>query len=61
MRGDFAIGVGFSFTAVGFRMVLRVGALAGAGFKAAFPVLTNFGVVAAVWVLLLAFGLVIAA
>ena len=61
MRGDFAIGVSFPFIAVGFRMVLRVGALAGAGFNAAFPVLTNFGDVAAFWALLLAFGVVIAA
>ena len=61
MRGDFAIGVGFPFTAVGFRMVLTVGALAGAGFNAAFPVLTAAGDVTAVRALILAFGVVIAA
>ncbi len=61
MRGDFVIGVGFSFIAVGFRMVLRVGALAGADFKDVFPVSTTFGVVAAIWGVLLAFGVVIVA
>ena len=62
MRGDFAIGVGwlfFSFAAVGFRMVLRVGALAGAGFNAVLPAVASFGVVAVVLVPLLAFGVVV--
>ena len=61
MRGDSATVAVFSFEAVGFRMVLRVGALAGAGFNAAFPVLAAAGDVTAVRAPILAFGVVIAA
>ena len=61
MLGDFALGVGFPFAAVGFRMVLRVGALAGAGFNAALPVLAIAGEVPTFSAPILAFGVVIAA
>ncbi len=62
VRGEFTTGAGCMLViiaAVGFKMVLRVGALAVFAFEDVFAAFLVFGVVAADRAVLLAFGVVV--